>query len=61
MAFYLKQQSNKNDYNYKEFIADDVEDVADLPVENVCAGSTCFVIATSAVYMFNNKKEWVEI
>ena len=61
MAFYLKQQSNKNDYNYKEFIVDTDADIADLPTEGIAPGSNCFVIETSTVYMLNNQNEWKEI
>ena len=61
MAFYLKQQSNKNDYNYKEFIVDTDADITDLPTKGVAPGSNCFVIETSTVYMLNNQNEWKEI
>jgi len=44
-----------------EFTADTVADVDDLPTEEISAGSTCFVIENSSVYMLNNIGEWHEI
>ena len=58
MAFYLKQQSNKNDYNYKEFIVDTDADIADLPTKGVAPGSNCLVVETSDVYILGNDNEW---
>lgn len=60
MAFYMDRQSNRNDYNLKEYIADTVDDVDSLPT-TCCPGSVCFVIEGSRVFMLNNQKEWKEI
>ena len=48
-------------YNTVEYIASKQADVADLPTE-LSQGSTCFVIETGAVYMFDEEaKEWKQI
>lgn len=48
-------------YNTVEYIASKQADVEDLP-KNVGHGSTCFVIATGAVYMFDAEvKQWKQI
>lgn len=60
MAIFLKHQSNREDYNYKEYIADNELDKAQWPT-NCAPGSTVFVITGSKVYMLNNEKEWKEI
>ena len=50
--------------NYRgvvEYVASKQADVADLPTE-LSQGSTCFVIETGAVYMFDEEaKEWKQI
>mgnify|MGYP003463752955 FL=1 len=44
-----------------EFVASREEEIKDLP-KNVAHGSTCFVIATSTVYMFDEEdKTWKAI
>lgn len=66
--------TNKNEmYNQAEFTVDAVSDISKLPTLTdagtgdlsaygpVGAGSTAFVIATSAVYMLNGSGNWVEI
>lgn len=58
MAYTIKQQGGRTDYNYKEFICDAVEDLSKLPVNSASAGSVAYVIATGDVYMLNSKKEW---
>lgn len=53
-------KDNGREQYVTEYIADTTEDIANLPT--YCAvGSTCFVIATSQVYMFNSNKQWIEI
>lgn len=47
-------------YGLREYVIDTVADLEDLPIE-VPVGSTAFCIATSAVYMINSSREWVEI
>ena len=43
-----------------EITADTEEDIANLPT-HYSAGSTCFVIDDSTVYMLNNQKEQKQI
>lgn len=44
----------------KQYVADTPDDIANLPTRDH-AGSVCFVVSNGAIYMLNNKKEWVEI
>lgn len=52
-----------NGYGVAEYIASNVEDLADLPKDGLVGqGSTCFVIATSSVYMYDAEaNEWKAI
>ena len=61
MGFYLKQQSSRLDYNYKEYILDKEEDLDEVPITVCASGSTGFIIETSDVYMLNSNKEWKKI
>ena len=61
MGFYLKQQSSRLDYNYKEYILDKERDLGEVPITGCSPGSVCFVIETSEVYMLNSNKEWKKI
>lgn len=72
-----KVGNDVNSRQIREFVADTISDIAKLPhistrgtqgtdendPINVCvaAGSTCFVVEASAVYMLNNADVWVEI
>ena len=48
-------------FDLVEYIVSTEEEIAELP-KNVGQGSTAFVIATSAVYMFDEEvKEWKAI
>ena len=48
-------------FNTVEYIVSAEAEIADLP-KNVGHGSTCFVIETSSVYMFDAEvKEWKQI
>ena len=52
---------NANSRGVVEYVAGTEADVADLPTE-LSQGSTCFVIETGAVYMFDEEtKEWKQI
>ena len=52
---------NANFRGVVEYVASKQADVADLPTD-VSQGSTCFVIETGAVYMFDEEaKEWKAI
>lgn len=52
-----------NSYGVVEYIASYEADLADLPKDGLVAqGSTCFVIATSSVYMYDAEaNEWKAI
>ena len=59
---YLLKQGGRVDYNYKEFIVENAEDINAIVInEDICPGSTCFVVSTGQVFMLNTKKEWVTI
>jgi hypothetical protein len=55
----IKQGDHASAY-VTEFVADEEADVTNLPT-TVAPGSSCIVIETSDVYMFNNKKEWKKL
>jgi hypothetical protein len=60
--FSMSKQSGNEAAYLTEYIADTEADVLDLPHIGDCLpGSTCFVIATSAVYMLGNDDVWHEI
>lgn len=61
MGYYLRQQSNRADYNYKEYTVDTEADIQDIAVSSCTPGSICFVIDGSRVFMLNTEKEWKEI
>lgn len=61
MGFYLKQQSSRMDYSYREYILDKEEDLNKVPTHTCSPGSVCFVIETSNVYMLDNNQEWKKI
>ena len=53
---------NANFRGVVEYVASKQADVADLPTTDLSQGSTCFVIETGAVYMFDEEaKEWKAI
>ena len=59
---YLLKQGGRVDYNYKEFIVENTEDINTIEInEDICPGSTCFVMSTGQVFMLNTKKEWVAL
>ena len=53
----------KNAYGVVEYRASSESEIAELPKGGLVAqGSTCFVIETSSVYMYNAEKdEWQKI
>ena len=57
MGFYLKQQSSRMDYSYREYILDKEEDLNKVPTHTCSPGSVCFVIETSDVYMLDNNQK----
>ena len=60
LMFNIVKQSDRATTYVTEFVADEEADVTNLPT-TVAPGSTCIVIASSNVYMLNNKKEWKQI
>ena len=71
-----KVGNRTNSGNIREFVADKLEDISKLPhlktrgvqqgddtTSNDCvmAGSSCFCIENSSVWMLSNADEWVEI
>ena len=58
----ITKQSGKDATYLTEFIADTLSDVISLPhLGDVAAGSTCFIIENSSVYMLGNDDIWHEI
>lgn len=55
---YLIKQGGKADYNYKEFVCDTTEELANIAKQNVCPGSIAYIIETGDIYILNQKKEW---
>lgn len=60
MGYFLSENGNKPAYGKVSYVADTAADIANLPKTDK-PGSTCFVIATSDVYMLNTKQKWVLI
>jgi len=58
MAF-LKTQSNRNDYNYKEYVIDTLDELETVPTD-AAPGSVCLIINDKKVYMMNTQGEWKE-
>ena len=58
----ITKQSGKETVYVTEFVADTLSDIISLPhLESVAAGSSCFVIENSSVYMLGNDNIWHEI
>lgn len=56
------KQSGKDSAYLTELVADTLSDIISLPhIGSVAAGSTCFVIENSSVYMLGNDDIWHEI
>jgi len=60
MGVYMSKQSNRTDYNLREYILDTTADVASLPTTDA-PGSTAFVIETGTALMLNTQGEWKEL
>lgn len=60
MGVYMSKQSNRTDYNLREYILDTAADVASLPKTDA-PGSTAFVIETGTALMLNTQGEWKEL
>lgn len=55
----LVKQGSRTDYNYKEYVLDTKDDLANINTGECCPGSVAYIIASKELYMLNSKKEWV--
>ena len=56
---YLVKQGSRTDYNYKEYVLDTKDDLANINTGECCPGSVAYIIDSKELYMLNSKKEWV--
>lgn len=60
----LVKQGNQNDYNYKEFFLDTIDELDDIlksqKGKDACPGSVAYIIGTGDVYILNSKMEWIK-
>lgn len=61
MNYTIIQQGDTVQSYIGEFACDKREYVAEIPVEKWAAGSSCFVIEDSSVWMLGVDKEWHEL
>lgn len=55
----LVKQGSRTDYNYKEYVLDTKNDLANINTGKCCPGSVAYIIDSKELYMLNSKKEWV--
>jgi hypothetical protein len=55
----LVKQGSRTDYNYKEYVLDTKDDLANINTGECCPGSVAYIIDSKELYMLNSKKEWV--
>ena len=55
----LVKQGSRTDYNYKEYVLDTKDDLANINTGECCPGSVVYIIDSKELYMLNSKKEWV--
>ena len=55
----LIKQGSRTDYNYKEYVLDTKNDLANINTGECCPGSVAYIIDSKELYMLNSKKEWV--
>ena len=55
----LVKQGSRTDYNYKEYVLDTKNDLANINTSECCPGSVAYIIDSKELYMLNSKKEWV--
>ena len=55
----LVKQGSRTDYNYKEYVLDTKDDLANINTGECCPGSVAYIISSKELYMLNSKKEWV--
>lgn len=59
---YIREQSGKTTTYITDFIADNIEEIEQLPVSPKCAkGSICFCIENGSLYLLNGENHWVNI
>lgn len=56
----LYKQNDDTQAYVTEYVADNDEDIANLPT-TVYPGSTCIVASTASVYILNASREWVKL
>ena len=63
MAHNLYRQDGEVLYGVKDYIVDNISDLADLPtnLDKIKVGSQAFVIQTSERYMLNSQGIWVKV
>lgn len=55
----LVKQGSRTDYNYKEYVLDTKDDLANINTGECCPGSIAYIIDSKELYILNSKKEWV--
>lgn len=55
----LVKQGSRTDYNYKEYVLDTKNDLANINTGECCPGSIAYIIDSKELYILNSKKEWV--
>ena len=55
----LVKQGSRTDYNYKEYVLDTKDDLANINTGECCPGSVAYIIDSKELYMLNSKTEWV--
>lgn len=55
----LVKQGSRTDYNYKEYVLDTKNDLANINTGECCPGSVAYIIDSKELYILNSKKEWV--
>ena len=53
-------QSGHTRNGITEYVLDTEADLKDLPID-LPIGSVAFIIETGTLYMFNSKREWIEV
>lgn len=58
----IREQSGRVSTYVTDFIADNIEEIEQLPVSPQCAkGSICFCIENKSLYLLNGENHWVNI
>ena len=59
MNYFIKQQNERIDYNYREYVVNTSADLEKIP-EEACPGSIVFVMNEGKMMMLNLDNEWKE-